>query len=131
MLDHSGRNRKSRTPSYKRQIVTNPYQSGFTDVLTSTKVGRARWLTKRVAVALLMTGPLWLVMSGVRSQLLNSGLINTKDMAPFVGNETGTIAEYTLNVWHWDAVIFVLVLASIPNTAIGVWLLRKRPVAMA
>lgn len=73
-----------------------------------------------------MTVPLWLVMGGVQSQLLDAGIINTKDMAPLVGNETGTIAEYLLNVWHWDAVILLLFLASIPNTVIGIWLLHKR-----
>ena len=76
-----------------------------------------------------MTGPLLLVMGGVQSQLLEAGILNSKDITWIVGNETGTIAEYLLNVWHWDAAIFLLLLATIPNTVIAVWLLRRRPKA--
>ena len=84
---------------------------------------------KCVATSLLMTGPLWLVMGVVQSQLLEAGMLNTNDMAPLVGHETGTITEYLLNVWHWDAAIFLLLVATIPNTVIAVWLLGRRPIA--
>ena len=70
-------------------IVTNPYQSGFTNALVSTQTGRSRRWKQCIAIALLMTGPLWVVMSEVQSQLLDARIINTKDLAPLVGNETG------------------------------------------
>jgi hypothetical protein len=105
-------------------MTTNPYQTTSHDALSLRTTGR-RWFARSGAILLLLTSPLWLVMSGLQSQLLDEGIINTKDLAPLIGTETGTFAEYLLNVWHWDAAILVLFAATIPNTLIAVWLLRN------
>lgn len=47
---------------------------------------------------------LWLPFFGLEELLLRAGVLNTKDLPPFAGNEPGAIADYFLNVWHWDAV---------------------------
>jgi hypothetical protein len=106
-------------------MTTNPYQTTSQDSPSLQANGRRRF-ARGVAILLLLTGPFWFVMSGLQTKLLKAGLINTKDMAPFFGNETGTFTEYMLNVWHWDVGIFLLFMATIPNTLFAIWLLCKR-----
>ena len=108
-------------------MTTNPYQTTSHDSPSLQTNGR-RWFARYGAILLLLTGPLWLVMHGLQSNLLNASIINTKDLAPLVGNENGTFTEYLLNVWHWDAAIFLLFIATMPNTVFAIWLLRKRPI---
>jgi hypothetical protein len=48
-----------------------------------------------------------IVLSGLESKLLEMRVLNTKDMT-FVGTDTGTITEHLLNIWHWDAAIFLM-----------------------
>jgi hypothetical protein len=47
---------------------------------------------------------LWLPFYALEELLLRNGVLNTKDLPPFVGNEPGTITDYLLNAWHWDAI---------------------------
>lgn len=115
-----------RPESDDRGTTANPYQA----TAAESQMTRRDSIFRNVAILLLLTGPLSLAMSGVQSKLLGAGIINTKDLSPLVGNETGTLAEYLLNVWHWDAMIFVLYLATIPSVVVAVWLLRSRPITM-
>jgi hypothetical protein len=108
-------------------MTTNPYQTTPQDSPSLQANDRCRF-ARCGAILLLLTGPLWLVMSGLESELLNAGMINTKDMAPLFGNETGTFSDYLLNVWHWDTAIILLFIATIPNTVFAIWLLRKRSI---
>jgi len=61
----------------------------------------------------------------LESYLLERSLLNTKDMT-FVGNQTGSLTEHLLNVWHWDAVVFGLLLLSVPSAMVGVVLLTRQ-----
>ncbi len=65
-------------------------------------------------------------MIQVERGLLARGIINTKDLAPFVGNERGTFRDHVLNVWHWDGAILVLFLLSAPSSMLGIWLIATR-----
>ena len=78
-----------------------------------------------MVMLLFLTGPFWLLMLAIESRLLDAGIINTKDLWPVIGNETGTISDYLLNVWHWDGVILLLFLAIVPNMIFGTWLVRR------
>ena len=60
-------------------------------------------------------------MIAVEQRLLAQGVLNTKDLAPFVGNEPGTVFEHALNVWHWDAVVFAGILLAVPASMVGIW----------
>lgn len=51
---------------------------------------------------------LWLPMSLLEDLLREAGILNTKDLSPWVGTETGSAMDYALNVWHWDALILLL-----------------------
>jgi hypothetical protein len=62
----------------------------------------------------------------VEHGLLAEGVLNIKDLAPFIGSETGTVREYSLNIWHWDGVIFAMFLLSCPSVVVGVWLIATR-----
>jgi hypothetical protein len=115
-----------RPESDDRGTTDKPYQT----TAAESQVARHDAIFRKMAILLLLTGPMSLAMSGVQSKLLGAGIINTKDLSPLVGNETGTLSEYLLNVWHWDAVIFVLYLATIPSVVVAVWLLRSRPITM-
>jgi hypothetical protein len=81
-------------------------------------------MSKYIGIFLCAIAPAWVVLSILEGRLLKSGVLNTKDMPPFVGNETGTISEYLLNVWHWDGMLLVLMIAAIPSLVFGVLLLR-------
>lgn len=65
--------------------------------------------------------PLALLLMALEQRLLANGTLNNKDLTPIVGNEQGSLGEYLLNVWHWDAAIFGLMLVSIPCLCFGVW----------
>ena len=60
----------------------------------------------------------------IEQQLLDAGVLNKKDLPPFVGQESGTVSDYLLNVWHWDAMLVLIMVAAIPCLVIGVWILR-------
>jgi hypothetical protein len=51
---------------------------------------------------------LWIPAMVLEEVLLKAGVLNTKDLPPFVGTESGTPMEYLLNVWHWDAGVLLL-----------------------
>lgn len=82
-------------------------------------------MRKFIGFTLCSVPPAWLVLSILQPRLLESGVLNKKDMPPFVGNETGTVSEYFLNVWHWDGMLLVLMVAALPCLAFGVLLLRS------
>lgn len=45
--------------------------------------------------------------------LFNKGILNTKDLPPFIGAESGTPIEHLLNVWNWyfaGAALLILLL---------------------
>src|SRR5947207_1976481 len=82
-------------------------------------------MRKIFAIALCLVGPAWFGLSILQERLLQAGILNTKDMRPFVGNETGSVSEYLLNVWHWDGVLLILAIAALPSLVVGVLLLRS------
>ena len=82
-------------------------------------------MRKFIGIALCLVAPAWVALSVLQEHLLRTGVLNTKNMPPFVGNEKGTVAEYFLNVWHWDAILLLLMLASLSCLIIGVLLLRR------
>jgi hypothetical protein len=82
-------------------------------------------MRKSIGIVLCSVAPVWLILSVLQVRLLRAGILNTKDMPPFVGNETGTVSEYLLNVWHWDGVLLLLMVAALPCLAVGVVLLRR------
>ena len=45
---------------------------------------------------------------------LERGIINTKDLPPWIGSESGTLLEYVMNVWHLDIAGFFLFVLLIP-----------------
>lgn len=69
--------------------------------------------------------PLAIGLSWLEGELLERGVLNKKDLPPIVGNETGTVREFLLNVWHWDAAIFLLLVLSLPSLALGIWILTR------
>jgi hypothetical protein len=77
--------------------------------------------------------PFTLLLELAQQALLDIGALNRKDLAPFVGNEPGTVWEHVFNVWHWDGAILALLLLAVPCSVAGVWLLstRKRQAAAA
>jgi hypothetical protein len=89
-------------------------------------------MRKLLGIVLCSVAPVWFVLLELQERLLDAGILNKKDMPPIVGKETGTVAEYFLNVWHWDAMLFLLALAAIPCLIVGVTILwngrgRKKP----
>jgi hypothetical protein len=85
-------------------------------------------MRKSVGIALCSVTPVWMILSVLQDRLLASGVLNKKDMPPFLGNEAGTVSEYLLNVWHWDGILLLLMIAALPCLAFGVFLLRSRTV---
>jgi hypothetical protein len=77
-------------------------------------------------IALCCLLPATLVMIAVEQDLLAGGILNTKDLAPLVGNERGTFRDHVLNVWHWDGALLALALLSIPGGVVGIWLIATR-----
>lgn len=77
-------------------------------------------------IALCCLLPASLVMIPVEQGLLARGVLDTRDLAPWVGNERGTFLDHVLNVWHWDAAIFALFLLSLPCSVWGIWLIATR-----
>ncbi len=63
---------------------------------------------RKLHVALAIGMLLWLPFSVLEELLLKAGVLNTKDLPPFVGNEPGSVMEYVLNVWHWDGMALLL-----------------------
>ncbi len=82
-------------------------------------------MRKIIGIVLCSVAPAWFALSVLQERLLQSGVLNKKDMPPFVGNETGTVSEYLLNVWHWDGILLLLMVAALPCLVIGVLLLRS------
>ena len=66
-----------------------------------------------------------LALPGIETRLLDAGTLNKKDLAPLVGNETGSVTDYLLNVWHWDAAILLLGAVSIICAFLGVRMLTR------
>jgi hypothetical protein len=92
----------------------------------SLQANRWQWCLTFFALLLLMTGPSALVMSYLKSMLHSAGMMNLKDLAPLAGDEYGTMSEFMLNAWNWDAATFVLYVFTIPNTVMCVWILAKQ-----
>ena len=82
-------------------------------------------MRKFIGIILCSVAPAWVVLSILQVRLLRAGILNTKDMPPFVGNETGTVGEYLLNVWHWDGMLLLLMIGALPCLIFGVMLLRS------
>ncbi|MEX1231008.1 MAG: hypothetical protein WEB58_12260 [Planctomycetaceae bacterium] len=80
-------------------------------------------MRKIFGIILCCLGPLSLVVMSVEKGLLGTGVLNTKDLPPFIGNEIGTFSEYLFNVWHWDAAGFLLMLLALPGLYVGLRLL--------
>jgi hypothetical protein len=72
-----------------------------------------------VAVSLCSVGPVWLGLFLLEQPLLEARILNTRDLWPFIGAERGTVSDYLLNVWHWDGLLFVLMLAALPCFFLG------------
>lgn len=82
---------------------------------------------RKFIAAALCSMPLAAILLFLLEQtLLDAGILNMKDLYPLVGGETGTISEYFLNVWHYDAVAFLSLLASLPCVVVGVLMLRGK-----
>lgn len=77
-----------------------------------------------LALCCLFPATLWMI--SVEQGLLARGVLNTKDLAPFVGNEHGTVRDYLLNVWYWDGAVLALLLLSVPSGVVGIWLIAVR-----
>jgi hypothetical protein len=77
-------------------------------------------MRKLIGILLCSVAPGWLVLVGLEQRLLKSGVLNTKDLPPFVGQDSGTVSEYLLNV------LLILMIAALPSLALGVMLLRNR-----
>ena len=56
---------------------------------------------------------LWIPIAVLRSFLMELNVLNARELAPFVGGSTAMAREYTLNVWHWEAVGSVLILVAV------------------
>jgi hypothetical protein len=82
-------------------------------------------MRKLIGIILCSIGPLWVVVLFLHERLMTAGLLNKKDLPPFVGSEKGTFSEYLLNVWHWDGLLLLLLVAALPCLILGVWLLRS------
>jgi len=76
-----------------------------------------------IGLLLCSVAPLCVCFHIVLDHLLLTGVLNTKDLPPFVGTEEGTVSDYLLNVWHWDGVFFMLAIAALPCLIIGMGLL--------
>ena len=48
-------------------------------------------MRKFIGIALCLVAPAWFVLAELEGKLLESGVLNTKDMPPFVGYDTGTV----------------------------------------
>lgn len=82
-------------------------------------------MRKLVGIVLCAIGPLWVALSLAQDSLMRAGVLNKKDLPPFVGSEKGTFSEYLLNGWHWDGLLLLLLVAALPCLILGVWLLRS------
>ena len=78
---------------------------------------------KLMAIVLCAIAPAWLGLSLLQQELLQAGILNTKDLHPFIGHETGTLSEYLLNIWHWDGMLLLLMIAALPCLVFGVSIL--------
>lgn len=83
-------------------------------------------MRKIIGICLCLIAPAWLVLSELQDRLLSAGILNRKDMPPFVGDEKGTTSEWLLNVWHWDAMLGLLMFSILPCLFAGIRLLRPR-----
>src|SRR5688572_2142728 len=90
--------------------------------------GEQRSFAMRRIIGLLLcaVAPTSFLLLMLEEPLLEAGVLNKKDLALFVGKESGTFREYLLNVWHWDGVIFIFLVAAIPSLIFGVSILRGR-----
>jgi hypothetical protein len=79
-----------------------------------------------IGALLFLVTPAWLALTLLTERLFKAGILNNKDLSPLVGDETGSLTEYLLNVWHWDAATGLLMLASVPCFFIGVFLFASK-----
>jgi hypothetical protein len=59
----------------------------------------------------LLPAALYAMLCIVHSTLRKRGALNNQDLFP-AGSESGTLYEYATNVWMWDAVLLVMMLAT-------------------
>lgn len=78
-----------------------------------------------LGVALCAGLPVAVGLINLEQSLLARGVLNTKDLPPIVGNETGSVRDYLLNAWYWDGAILLLFVLSLPCLVVGVWILVK------
>ena len=70
--------------------------------------------SKRLRINFAVLLVVWLMLYSFEGRLLKAGALNTKDLPPVVGAESGTVSEYLLNIWHWDFAIAGLGLLLVP-----------------
>lgn len=70
----------------------------------SRGVDGRRFVRPPLAIGMLLELPFGVLQKA----LLKAGVLNTKDLPPFVDSETGSVTECALNLWHWDAMTLLL-----------------------
>ena len=74
-----------------------------------TIIAKLGWLTTLVIFgALVFTCSIGL--SELQNYLLRTRFLNTLDLPP-IGNDVGTLYQYLTNVWYWDGIGLILLLA--------------------
>lgn len=98
--------------------------SNFSTAAQPQSDSKGHWL---IAIASIGTFA-WLPFFMLQQALHGAKILNNKDLPPFVGEEHGSMAEYLLNVWHWDAVGFALILIALPSfiTLVGLLMIDRR-----
>jgi hypothetical protein len=103
----------------------NPYDPPQTRHGERRPVRQAGVIRTLIGILLCSIAPAWLLLLVIEQQLLEAGVLNTKDMPPIVGKEKGSLSEFLLNVWHWDGMLLLLFVCALPCFLIGVLLIRS------
>lgn len=64
---------------------------------------------------------IWICCAVAQRRLLKAGILNTLDAWPF-GDEPATIFQLAMNVWWWDAILFLLMVSAPVFVCIGAYL---------
>jgi hypothetical protein len=96
--------------------------SGIAFKIGDVEMPTSKW-RRRLTFAAATGMLLWVPFMILEELLLKAGVLNTKDLSPFIGTENGTAMDYLLNVWHWDGVSFLLFLLAPPSFVMLVILL--------
>lgn len=68
---------------------------------------------RRFGIALCLGLPACVLFGVIQEMLLSLGVLNTKDLKYVAGAEIGSVADYLLNAWCWDAVMMVMLPISL------------------